>query len=212
MVIISHKHKFIIFKTYKTASTSIEDFVSQRLKKTLKPDECILGQCQKLNITKHITPKKLFSILPEVKDYYKICAIRNPYNQIASSFIYENKYIPTECQLREFILGCDCVPENVCNIRRTFQHLKTYYSYVLYDGKECIDYFIKLETHKEDLARLLDKFEIPYGKRIEMGHKRKNMLNYKLEDVYNSETIGLVQRIFEHELKLGNYTYPGINE
>lgn len=208
MVIISHRHKFIIFKTYKTASTSIEDFVSRLLKKNLKPNEYILGKCSKLNITKHITPNELFSILPEIKDYYKVCTIRNPYTQIISSFIYQKKKVPNEKELKNYIVKCDVLPEKLKSIKKTFQHLKTYSSYVLYDGKECIDYFIKFETHKKDLAGLLDKFEIVNSDGVVLDHKRKNFLKYNIENIYTFETTVLVERIFANELKLGDYTYP----
>ena len=39
MVVISHKHKFIVFKTYKTASTTIENFLALVLRENLNPEE-----------------------------------------------------------------------------------------------------------------------------------------------------------------------------
>ena len=41
MVIVSHKHKFVLFKTAKTASTSVEKFFNQIMTKIITKEEGI---------------------------------------------------------------------------------------------------------------------------------------------------------------------------
>ena len=126
MVVISHKHKFIIFKSYKTGSTTIEDFFSSVLRKNLNSNEYIAGKYKMTNgniITKHITPDELLELMPEIKNYYKICPIRNPFNQIVSCYIHNNKKIPNENELSQYINNCKYHPhefktiKSICNTR-----------------------------------------------------------------------------------------------
>ena len=211
MVVISHKHKFIIFKTYKTASTTIENFFSLVLKENLKPNEYIVGKYTLKNgkvINKHITPNELFLIMPEVKDYYKICSIRNPFTQIISCFIHNNKHLPNQEQLTDYINKCSYQPEKFNAIKKHYQHLRTYYSYVLYEGKECMDFFIKLENLENDLSRLLTRFNITNYDINKIGNSRRTNINYNVVDLYSNENIKLVEDIFTEELRIGNYIFP----
>lgn len=210
MVVISHKHKFIIFKTYKTASTTIENFFSLVLKENLKPNEYIVGKYTLKNgkvINKHITPNELFLIMPEVKDYYKICSIRNPFTQIISCFIHNNKHLPNQEQLTNYINKCSYQPKKFNTIKKHYQHLRTYYSYVLNEGKECMDFFIKLENLENDLSRLLTRFNITNYDINKIGNSRRTNINYNVGDLYSAENIKLVEDIFAEELRIGNYTF-----
>lgn len=215
MVVISHKHKFIVFKTYKTASTTIENFLGSVLKKNLEPKEYIIGSHKLKNgnvITKHITPDELFVLMPEVKDYYKICSIRNPFTQIVSCYIHNNRHIPDDNQLSDYIQKCSYHPESFKTIKKQYQHLRTYYSYILSQQKECIDYFIKLETLREDLLKLLEIFNINIFNINKIGNCRKTKIKYQIGDIYSPENIKLVEDVFGEELKIGNYTFPLIEE
>ena len=150
MVLISHKYKFIVFKTYKTASTTIENFLGDILRRISEPDEYILGSKKLKNgliITKHITPNELFELMPDIKDYYKVCSIRNPFSQIVSCYIHNNKHIPDNEQLKKYIQKCQYKPETFRNIKKHYQHLRTYYSYALYNDKECIDFLLNKKIY-----------------------------------------------------------------
>ena len=211
MVVISHKHKFIVFKTYKTASTTIENFLALVLRENLNPEDYIIGSHTLKNgkiINKHITPDELFILMPEIKDYYKICSIRNPYTQIISCYIHNNRHIPNNNQLSDYIQRCSFNPETFKSIKKQYQHLRTYYSYILSEEKECIDYFIKLETLGEDLLNLLKMFNIKKYNIDRIGNSRKTKIKYQIEDIYSPENIKLVQNIFSEELKIGDYTFP----
>ena len=161
MVIISHKYKFIVFKSYKTASSTIELFLQKVVRENSKPEEYFLG-CKKdsdgtVIIRKHITPDELFVLMPEIKHYYKVCAIRNPFNQIVSCYIHNHGYVPNDIQLRNYIKSCT-YNNNFKTIKKVYRSLRTYYSYILCEQKECIDFMIKTENLKDDLIVFLDKF------------------------------------------------------
>ena len=211
MVVISHKHKFIIFKSYKTGSTTIEDFFSSVLKKNLNSNEYIAGKYKMTNgniITKHITPDELLELMPEIKNYYKICPIRNPFNQIVSCYIHNNKKIPNENELSQYINNCKYHPHEFKTIKKQYRHLKTYYSYANYHEKECIDFFIKLESLREDITQLLTMFNIRNYNLNLIGNCRTSKLKYKIEDVYSQNNIKLVEEVFKEEIQLGNYQFP----
>lgn len=211
MVVISHKHKFIIFKSYKTGSTTIEDFFSSLLKKNLNSKEYIAGKHKMTDgaiITKHITPDELFELMPEIKDYYKICPIRNPYNQIVSCYIHNNKKIPNEIELFEYINSCKYHPQKFKTIKKQYRHLKTYYSYANYRQKECIDFFIKLETLQKDITQILTMFNIRDYNLNLIGNCRTSKLKYNIEEIYSQSNIKLVEEVFKEEIQLGNYRFP----
>ena len=211
MVIISHKHKFIIFKSYKTGSTTIENFFSSVLKENLNSKDYIAGKYKMTNgtiITKHITPDELLQLMPEIKDYYKICPIRNPFNQIVSCYIHNNKKIPTEKELSQYINNCKYHPHEFKTIKKQYRHLKTYYSYANYHDKECIDFFIKLESLKKDITQILTMFNIKNYNLNLIGNCRTSKLKYNIEEVYSRTNINLVEEVFKEEIQLGNYRFP----
>ena len=212
MVVISHKYKFIVFKSYKTASSTIESFLGSVVKKNSKPREYIVGSKKMSDgkvITKHITPDELFIIMPEIKDYFKVCSIRNPFSQIVSCYIHNNKHIPNENQLKNYIKRCIYKSENhFKTIKKQHQHLRTYFSYILCEQKECIDFLIKQESLKDDLLKLLKKFKIKKFNVNRIGNLRKSKISYQINDIYSENNIKLVKKIFKEELQLGNYDFP----
>ena len=212
MVVICHKYKFIIFKSYKTASTSIENFFSSLFKKKkMNPNEYIAGKHKMKNgvmITKHISPNELFKLMPEVKDYYKICPIRNPFTQIISCYLHNYNHIPNEEQLTKYITSCTYTPSTFKKIKKHFQHLRTYYSYTLYNGQKCIDFFIKLENLREDVLTVLNLFNIQDFNIDKLGNSRSSNIKYQIDDIYSPKNIKLVNLIFQEEMQLGNYSFP----
>jgi hypothetical protein len=211
MVIISHKHRFIIFKSYKTGSTTIENYFSSVLKRNLDPGEYISGKYKTEKghiINKHITPEELFRLMPELKGYYKICPIRNPFTQIVSCFIHNNGKIPNERELSGYIMKCEYNPSSFSNIKKQHKHLRTYYSYATNKKKECIDFFIKLENLDDDIFKILDKFNITNYNPKRIGNSRQSKLKYQIDDIYSQKNINLVYDIFKEEINLGNYSFP----
>lgn len=211
MVIISHKYKFIVFKSYKTASSTIELFLQKVVRENSKPEEYFLG-CKKdsdgtVIIRKHITPDELFVLMPEIKHYYKVCAIRNPFNQIVSCYIHNHGYVPNDIQLRNYIKSCT-YDNNFKTIKKVYRSLRTYYSYILCEQKECIDFMIKTENLKDDLMVFLDKFNLKYDINDVKHLRGTKVPGYQIHDIYSQDNIELVKNIFKEELKLGNYDFP----
>ena len=138
-------------------------------------------------ITKHITPMNL-QLMPEIKDYYKICPIRNPFNQIVSCYIHNNKKIPNEKELSQYINNCKYHPHEFKTIKKQYRHLKTYYIYANYHDKECIDFFIKLESLREDITQILQCLILGLQSQLS-GNCQTSKLKYNIEDVYSQNNI-----------------------
>ena len=113
MVIVSHKHKFIYLKTFKTGSTTIHDFITLiLLNYDLEKAQEIFGGAEILNddyiISTRIKPnckrfhahqsasslkKELDKIDKNIwNDYFKFTSVRNTYDQLVSHY-YQFKSI-----------------------------------------------------------------------------------------------------------------------
>ena len=208
MVVISHNYKFIIIKSYKTGSTTVELIFKKILKNlydSKSSGDLIIGKCEKLNISSHIIPDRLFQMKPQLIRYYKICTIRNPFYQIVSSYIYKNKTIPTSDELFHYI-------HKINKEKKNF----TIRPYISFKNKPIINYYIKIENLKENILNLLLKLNIDtnyFKNKIckNIPHLRKSEIKYDIRKIYNKKCINLVEKYYDLELKLGNYTFPTIS-
>lgn len=172
-MLVGHDHKFIFIKTIKTAGTSVEMF----LEKTMMPnDHSIQGTCdQQIGefgiigargqfdptdrpmYFNHISANRLKWLLGEAtwESYYKFSIVRNPFDFLLSNFFFQlshdrttqptfasRTFEETKAQFEEYVMAIS---------RDINRELLTI------SGKLAVDYCIRYENLKTDLAVVLSK-------------------------------------------------------
>jgi hypothetical protein len=223
-MIISHKYNFIFIKTRKTAGTSIEVFLSQFCGETdiLTPiyppvephvsrnykgfynifDEGMLSLKQiygklyeREKFYNHI-PAKLVKKRIGKKiwgNYFKFCVDRNPWDKTLSQYHNMNHTKGGALSFEEYIAN------------RRFP-----YNYPLYteDDVVIVDRILRYETLMDDLSEVFSKLGIPFSGSLGVNAKseyRKDKTPY--QDIYTKEQKEIIEKYFEKEIKLLNYSY-----
>lgn len=118
-MLISHKYKFIFFKSLKTASTSTFTFFTpyclpKNLAQTFDYDERpqkkhlgfyeegIVGNKNAIKNIRHVKPKEVKIITDKINpsiwnDYFKFVNIRNPWDMVVSRYFFNKNY----CNLKK---------------------------------------------------------------------------------------------------------------
>jgi len=217
-MIISHSKKFIFIKTNKTASTSLQVFLSQFLDKNIDIISKDLEQENKkifeisgikdknwdLSKSKfnffNLFPKEKKKIFnhdatikeiinfygkEKLKDYYKITIVRNPFDQIISSFNWHN-YFRKEYKNKDPLSIDKLIGKYSKNFfekekKKILYNNKIFFNQILkYENLESdLELFLKKKklNKKVDLKDLKFKSEIP--KKIKSLSQEQKKIVYK---------------------------------
>ena len=211
-MIISHKHKFIFFKTRKTAGSSIQ----VQLANYCGEDDIITGQYRDgidddshstgLNMDKfytnhpHPTLKETRLFLGEEiwNSYFKFAFVRNPFDIAVSRYFWEKKgksLVEQETSIDDFK-------------KWTMTELKDYdrqLSYIEWDGEIALDFVGRYETLKEDYRHICQKLNLPVD---ELPFKKSGFRDKKhYTKFYDDETIQRVTDFFDRDIDLLNYNF-----
>ena len=81
----------------------------------------------------------------------------------------------------------------------------------LIDGDICIDFFIRYEDLENGIKHVCDKLGIAFEPenipRLKSGMRNNQ---FSLSEFYDSETINIVNQLYEFELNYFGYTTPSI--
>ena len=174
-MIISHKHKFIFFKTRKTASSSIEIALSKYcgpddiLAVLHKDDQVIresLGYPGPQNweigplIQQHTPAHNVMEWIDEEvwESYFKFCFIRNPFDAAISRYWWDKSRSSINCDINVYIK----------NISSTI--LSNWEIYGQDDGTVLMDFVGRYETLQDNLSQVsetlgLGNIDLPDAKR-----------------------------------------------
>ncbi len=201
-MIISHKHRFIFIKTFKTAGTSIEVFLSQRC-----GEEDVFTP-----IFPHVPPHKarnyeekgFFNHMPALKvrervgeetwnSYFKFCVERNPWDKTLSHY-YMLKAWGEVDSLDEYME------------RRKFP--QSIYMYVDEDGDIIVDDIARYECLSSDLSRIFERVGVPFDGDLGVRAKseyRKDRRHYR--DVLSARQVRIIAEEFAEEIALHGYEF-----
>ncbi|GAF96179.1 unnamed protein product, partial [marine sediment metagenome] len=179
MVIISHKHKFIYIKTYKTASTSIQIYLGKFCgdQDVLTPIEPVTSEIGRLynetvknfkGFYSHIGAKEIQKLVGYDiwNHYFKFTFERNPWDRAVSFYHFYKKTKDLSVSFEEWIQDWIKSKKRVSN-----------YDLYTIKGKVAVDYIGKYENLELDLRYVLDKLKLPFEDlpKEKSGYRRNNM-------------------------------------
>ena len=215
-MIISHKHKFIFFKTRKTAGSSIQVALS----KYCGEDDIITGQYRDgiddnshsagLNMdrfyTTHPHPEivqtKSFinNLNPKIWDeYFKFAFVRNPYEIAVSRYFWERrgKGEVENCSVDDFKKW---VKYDLSNKDYDWLH-----KYITTGDSVELDYIGRYESLSDDYNYICNRLGLPVDELPvkKGGYRDKEHYSY----YYDDETKDAVGGFFEKDIKLFGYDF-----
>jgi hypothetical protein len=202
-MIISHKYKFIFIKTYKTAGTSIEIFLSKH--------------CGPLDVVTPIFPhvephiprnyQGFYNHIPAhaIRDqikrnlwssYFKFCIERNPWDKTLSHFHMKRSWKDGNLTFERYLS------------ERRFPLGFPKYTEPNDPQKIIVDEVLKYERLDDDLHGVFKRLGIPYFGSLGAYAKSEYRTDRRhYHDVYTAEQASLIGDAFSHELLLHGYKF-----
>ena len=233
-MIISHTHKFIFLKSFKTAGTSIDttlsnfcsgedivtplnDFRHNRneqgefLHKAMNYEDF-----ENLNLPnlQHVEAQTVKDMVdPEVwNNYFKFSICRNPWDRAISEFSWFTRNDPEVKPKKRFYnyLG---VPFNeIGQLRKHFAEfikntrLPSNDPFYVIDDELCVDDIIRYENLTDDYNRILDRLALPHADlpRLKGGIRAGG---YHYSEYYDEETKNIVADQHKNDIRFFGYKF-----
>lgn len=217
-MLISHKYKFIFFKSIKTASSSVFEFFTPYC----LPDEENFKHENYLDLSHigfyktgivgdpnsnskynkmHVRCQRVKKVLDEInkkiwRKYFKFSVVRNPWDLCVSRYFWHkanNKPYNFEQMIK--MLSTGLIPA-----RKDL--------YQMNDNYIC-DYYIKYENLLDDIKTVCEKCNI---KKYDLNNLTNQKSNYRdhsisYREYYNSELKDIVARVYADDIKKFNYSF-----
>ncbi|CAB1275118.1 sulfotransferase family protein [Candidatus Nitrosacidococcus tergens] len=204
-MVISHKYKFIFIKNGKTASTSIEVFLSQ-----ICADSDIFTPIYP-PVTPHVprnhegfynrmTSAEIRDQIGEQtwKNYFKFCVERNPWDKMISYYHMAKFRVNGNLTLDEF-LATGVFPVNFPR-----------YTEPKDPTQIIVDQIIYYEDLIAGLGEVFKKLDIPFYGSLGVGAKSEYRTDYRFyQDILTEEQAHKIQDIFATEISLHGYCFDG---
>lgn len=203
-MIVSHSNKFIYFKSYKTASTSVEIFFEQFCN-----DKDIVGYRGPSPVPNeskwwnHMPPQEIKDKMEDDQafdSYFKFGCVRNPWDRKLSSYFFCN-------QSKIFIDKLD-IPktfEEYC-MRPNEKHFSVRTLYNFFDVENTnVDYFIRFEKLHGDINEVCNALNLECDL-SHLTHKKKTDHTHYTE-YYTDEMRDKVAEDFREDIDFFNYTF-----
>lgn len=204
-MIISHKHKFIYFKSRKTAGTTIEVFLSAYCGEkdiiTRIGEDGSNGYKWHVprnnnNFYNHDTVSSVYEKIKNktiFKDYFKFTSVRNPWDKMVSMYHWLYK-ADNKRNFESWLMSCDW-------------NKNTLTQFYKLNNKIIVDEFIKYENLKEDIINICDIIGISFNEKYLLHLKRKAKKDRNYKDYYTEKTKKKVEEKFKSEIIDLNYNY-----
>lgn len=201
-MIISHQYKFIFIKTYKTAGTSLEAYLSE-----------FCGESDVLTPIYPLVPGHLarndagfYNHIPAIEvqkkvgtevwnSYFKFCVERNPWDKVLSFYWMERHRNGGSLDIDDF-LGREQIG---LNWPLYTDHHQT---------RPIVDKVLKYETLDADLEQVFKKLGLPWDGKLKINAKseyRQDRRHYR--DVLTAQQAEIIARRFALEIDWHQYVY-----
>ncbi len=236
-MIISHSHKFIFIKSFKTAGTSIDstlstfcsgddivtpmnDFSHNRnekgefIHKSMNAEAFI-----KLNLPnlQHVEAQIIKDMVePEVwENYFKFSIARNPWDRAISYFYWYTRNNPKLKPQKKFYNYLGVPFDELGQLRKLFAEfiknttLPSNDPFYIIDDKLCVDAVIRYENLLEDYAEICDKLDLPSSElpRLKGGIRDKA---YHYSEFYDEQTKEIVANMHKNDIRFFNYSFEKV--
>jgi hypothetical protein len=197
-MIVSHKHKFIYVKSFKTASSSIERMLAPHL-----------GEEDEFALDIHDTPTQVKKkVGDEVwNSYFKFTSVRNPWDAMVSLYFFSGQRYHVESMWK----GRTIAPKHFrdfvqWNLTGDMPVNKEFYRL---DGEldDWADMYARFEHLEADCNAIMTYLELPFDgvPRTNIGTARPKGLHYSM--MYDPWARDAVGKVFEEENKWFEYSY-----
>jgi hypothetical protein len=212
-MIISHKHKFIFFKTRKTAGSSLQVALAQHC----GPDDIITGQYRLgvddnshsagLNMDRFFTnhphpelePVKSFVGQEIWNSYFKFAIVRNPFDIAVSRYHWNKKgkvINEEETSVKDF--------QHWVESKNLFKE-DSLLRYTCSNGRLDLDFIGHYETLEDDVNYICDTIGIPSLELPTLKGGFRDKKHYS--EFYNESIRKLVEDFYATDLKLFGYSF-----
>ncbi len=224
MALVSHRKKFIFLKTSKTAGTSIEGFLEryclpegQFTPKHARPETIteagIIGarpgkRSGNPKYWSHMSASALKKCVGDDiwETYYKISAVRDPYDKVVSSFFHKSRQkgndlsdVPREIVMKEFRTF---VLQGTMPVDRD--------KYTISD-KLCTNQIIRYEHLHEDLKKVAEHLGLEYENDMLPTFKAgQRPQKYSLVSLFDDQLSSRVEEAYKFEFE--NFGYQTLSE
>ena len=138
-------------------------------------------------------------------EYFKFCAVRNPWDKVISSFYWEkhnsNKpLLDLDSERQEFTEWMSA------RVSRTGISHTDDYLYTI-DDKFCLDDVVRYETLSSDMARICAKIGVPWQpERLPKFKSGIRPADASVENMHSATTIRLVAELYASDIETFKYT------
>lgn len=233
-MIISHTHKFIFIKSFKTAGTSIDtalsnycsandivtplnDFRHNRnekgefLHKAMNADAYIKLDLPNLQHVEAKIIKKMET--PEVwNNYFKFSIARNPWDRAISYFYWNTRNNPALTPKKKFYHHLGVPFDEVSQLRKLFSEyikntkLPSNDPFYVIDNELCVDSVIRYENLIEDFRNICTKLGLP---KIDLPRLKGGIRpgGHHYSEYYDEETREIVAEQHKNDIRLFGYKF-----
>jgi hypothetical protein len=163
--------------------------------------------------TIHHKTKEVFNYIPQKEidknhDCFKFSMVRNPFDRLVSCYtnkILKEDYPPIQKGYGNLFyqgMPFDEFVHSVCKVPDIFsdRHFRSQYSYIYYKGKSLVDYIGRFENLEEDLAFIIDKYDLGKIPHINKSSKRSDYRDY-----YTPELVELAYQRYRDDIEKFDY-------
>ena len=225
-MIISHSHKFIFIKPWKTAGTSVETALSQYCSGNdiVTPlGDYWFNRDEKGKLIHHAMNAEGFEqhddaltiksrVPPEVWDnYFKFSMTRNPWDRALSLFFWRKRQDPKLTPKKRIYNYLGVPFDELREIKKIFtQYLQTDWPnndrFYIIDGKLCVDFVIRYERLAQDFGKVCKIIGVPIA---ELPHLksgiRRDQSHYS--QYYDARSQAIVYERHKNDIELFNYKF-----